>query len=160
MAQHISEIWAGLYEAGFSEVMLFLPDNTASRCNWNETAVIDGVRVALLADQDRKIVRVLPIDNCTGIGIASPKGTDPSGYKSIVQKRIFKKFGGPNGEEYVEEEEARPEEPAPTAAAAVAPPPTPAPAPPPAPEPTAKVDPIASRWGIALKSPAKPPGYR
>ena len=62
------------------DVMLYLADGSACRCHWDNTALIGEVRVALLADQDRKIVRIMPIHDCKGIGIASPKGTDPAGY--------------------------------------------------------------------------------
>ena len=47
----ITEIWAGLNDAGMPEVMLYLPDGSAYRCHWNDTALIGTVRVALLADQ-------------------------------------------------------------------------------------------------------------
>ena len=50
------------------------------------------VRVALLADQDRKIVRIVPVHDCKGIGIASPKGTDPAGYRSVVQAKLKEQF--------------------------------------------------------------------
>ncbi len=60
MAELITEIWTGLRNAGLPEVMLYLPDGTASRCHWNETVMIGPVRVALLGDQDRKIVRIMP----------------------------------------------------------------------------------------------------
>src|SRR5262249_56236234 len=88
MGQLISEIWEGLRAAGLPEVMLYLPDQSASRCHWDDTTMVGGVRVALLADQDRKIVRILPVDACTGIGIARPKGTGPSGDKAIVQGQL------------------------------------------------------------------------
>jgi hypothetical protein len=143
MAQLISEIWSGLRDAGFPEVMLYLPDNSASRCHWDDTTVVGEVRVALLADQDRQIVRILPVDSCVGIGIASPKGTDPSGYKRVVLNRL-------NGE--VEPEPpAVPSQPEPTPTL-VPMPPMPAPvveAPPPPP----KVDPLASRFGVAMRAP-------
>ena len=76
MTEFITAIWDGLRAAGLPEVMLFLPDGSASRCHWDDTAVIDGLRVALLGDQDRKIVRIIPVDGCLGIGIASPKGIE------------------------------------------------------------------------------------
>jgi|GEM_PF-2020780 len=145
MGQLISEIWAGLRDAGLAEVMLYLPDNSASRCHWDDTALIGDVRVALLADQDRQIVRILPVDSCVGIGIASPKGTDPSGYKRVV----FNKLTGAVDEPVRAPEEA----PAPPP---VAPPPPP---PPPEPVPVTKVDPLTSRWGTALKTPAAPARY-
>ena len=146
MAQLISEIWEGLREAGLPEVMLYLPDNSASRCHWNETALIGETRVALLADQDRKIVRILPVDACTGIGVASPKGTDPSGYKAVVQRKLCQQFGG------AMEEEETPEPESPLAPS----PPTPDP-PPPEPEepaPAAKPDTLASRFGGMAMRPA------
>ncbi len=100
MAQLISEIWEGLRAAGLPEVMLYLADNSASRCHWEDTTLINGVRVALLADQDRQIVRILPVDSCVGIGIASPKGTDPSGYKRVIFNKLT------NGEDPAEDKEA------------------------------------------------------
>src|SRR4051812_8182897 len=92
MAQLISDLWAGLRAAGLPEVMLYLPDNSACRCHWNDTAEIDGIRVALLADQDRQIVRIVPIDTCVGLGIASPKGVDPTGYKLLIHKKLRERF--------------------------------------------------------------------
>ena len=68
--------------------MLFLPDGSASRCHWDDTTVIEGVRVALLGDQDRKIVRIMPVDGCLGIGIASPKGIDPMSYRGVVLQKL------------------------------------------------------------------------
>jgi hypothetical protein len=88
MPDLITEIWAGLTDAGMPEVMLYLPDGTAYRCHWNDTVLVGTLRVALLADQDRKIVRIIPIHECQGIGIASPKGTDPAGYRSVVQGKL------------------------------------------------------------------------
>ncbi len=76
------------------DVMLYLPDGSACRCHWDETALIGDVRVALLADQDRKIVRIMPIHECKGIGIASPKGTDPAGYRTVVQAKLKEQFEG------------------------------------------------------------------
>jgi hypothetical protein len=93
MTDLITEIWSGLNEAGMPEVMLYLPDGTAYRCHWDDTAQIGDVRVALLADQDRKIVRIVPVHECQGIGIASPKGTDPAGYRSVVQAKLNERFG-------------------------------------------------------------------
>ncbi|MGZ5976505.1 MAG: hypothetical protein ACXWNX_03410 [Isosphaeraceae bacterium] len=49
--------------------------------------------MALLADQDRKIVRIMPIEECKGIGIASPKGTDPMGYRALVLEKLNECFG-------------------------------------------------------------------
>jgi hypothetical protein len=92
MAVLISEIWTGLRDAGMAEVMLFLPDGTASRCHWNDTAVVGDTRVALLGDQERKIVRIIPVDQCVGIGIASPKGTDPMSYRGFIQGKLKQRF--------------------------------------------------------------------
>ncbi len=89
----ISQIWAGMKDAGMPEVMLYLADGSASRCHWDETALVGSVRVALLADQDRKIVRIMPVHECTGIGVASPKGTDPAGYRSVIQNKLTERFG-------------------------------------------------------------------
>jgi len=98
MTDLITQIWAGLRDAGMAEVMLYLPDGSACRCHWNDTALIGSTRVALLADQDRKIVRIMPISECRGIGIASPKGTDPMGYRPVVQEKLAQCFaGGTNG---------------------------------------------------------------
>jgi hypothetical protein len=91
MADLITEIWSGLKDAGMPDVMLYLADGSACRCHWDETALIGDVRVALLADQDRKIVRIVPIHDCKGIGVASPKGTDPAGYRSVVQGKLIEK---------------------------------------------------------------------
>ncbi len=88
MVDLISDIWATLREAGMADVMLYLADGTACRCHWDETALMGSVRVALLADQDRKIVRIVPVNECKGIGVASPKGTDPAGYRSVVQSKL------------------------------------------------------------------------
>lgn len=154
MAQLISELWEGLRNAGLPEVMLYLPDSSASRCHWKDTALINGVRVALLADQDRQIVRILPVDSCVGIGIASPKGVDPSGYKTVVYQKL-------TGEEITETTEGSAENgqetPSPTnghahshAPATVVSAPIPAPAP--APEPTP--EPAANRWGVTPRTSA------
>ena len=145
MAQLISEIWQGLRDAGLPEVMLYLDDNSASRCHWDETTMIGEVRVALLADQDRKIVRIFPVDACTGIGIASPKGVDPSGYKGVVRLKLARQFGG----EVIEEPEAL-EEPAVEHAPlpALIAPPAPAPEPP----VTPKADTLVSRFGVNMKA--------
>jgi hypothetical protein len=88
MADLITDIWCGLKDAGMPDVMLYLGDGSACRCHWDETALVGDVRVALLADQDRKIVRIVPIHDCKGIGVASPKGTDPAGYRSVVQGKL------------------------------------------------------------------------
>jgi len=93
----IAEIWSGLKDAGMPEVMLYLSDGSAYRCHWTETALIGNVRVALLADQERKIVRIVPINECQGIGIASPKGTDPSGFRSTVQGKLNERFQSGEG---------------------------------------------------------------
>jgi hypothetical protein len=158
MAQLISEIWEGLRDAGLPEVMLFLPDQSASRCHWKDTAMIGTVRVALLADQDRQIVRIVPVDSCAGIGIASPKGIDPSGYKREVYKKLKKRFGGEAGDpsdEDTEEAEAdmTGQTPGLEAHGAVATPVYIQPAPPePEPEPAPKPDPLASRWGATPRT--------
>jgi hypothetical protein len=89
----ITEVWTALKDSGLPEVMLYLPDGSACRCHWDDTALIGTVRVALLADQDRKIVRVMPVHECHGIGIASPKGTDPMGYRSVVQGKLTERLG-------------------------------------------------------------------
>ncbi len=88
MSELITDIWSGLNDAGLPEVMLYLPDGAAYRCHWDDTAMVGAVRVALLADQDRKIVRIVPVDQCQGIGIASPKGTDPAGYRSVIREKL------------------------------------------------------------------------
>jgi hypothetical protein len=95
MTDLITQIWIALRDAGLPEVMLFLPDGTACRCHWNDTVMIGTSRVALLADQERKIVRMMPIEECKGIGIASPKGVDPMGYRSVVQEKLKGCIGGP-----------------------------------------------------------------
>ena len=88
MTDLITVIWTGLKDAGMPDVMLYLSDGSACRCHWDETAVVGTVRVALLADQERKIVRIVPLHDCKGIGIASPKGTDPAGYRAVVQAKL------------------------------------------------------------------------
>ncbi len=155
MAELISEIWEGLRDAGLPEVMLYLPDNSASRCHWDDTAEIGEVRVALLADQDRQIVRIMPVDMCVGIGVASPKGVDPSGYKLFVQNKLRHGAGAPEPEPAVEPP------PAPESVKAVAPPPQPsvAPAAPPPPAPASRPDPLASRFGPSMKPQPHRPGY-
>jgi hypothetical protein len=147
MAQLISEIWEGLRDAGLPEVMLYLPDNSASRCHWNETALIGETRVALLADQDRKIVRILPVDACTGIGVASPKGTDPSGYKAVVQRKLCQQFGGSMADD--DEVEPEPESPVAPMPQPMAPPPPPEPE---EPEPATKADSLSGRFGGATRT--------
>ena len=79
MTDLITQVWSALRDAGLPEVMLFLPDGSAYRCHRNDTSLIGSIRVAILADQDRKIVRIMPIEECKGIGIASPKGNRPDG---------------------------------------------------------------------------------
>lgn len=97
MIDIIPQIWSGLKDAGMPEVMLYLPDGTAYRCHWDDTALVGDIRVALLADQDRKIVRIVPVHECQGIGIASPKGTDPAGYRAVVRSRLDERFAaGPS----------------------------------------------------------------
>lgn len=88
MSDLITQLWEGLRDSGLPEVMLYLSDGTASRCHWNDTALIGDVRVALVADQDRGIVRIIPIATCNGIGIAAPKGTDPSAYRPMVHQKL------------------------------------------------------------------------
>jgi hypothetical protein len=92
MVELISEIWSGLRDAGLPEVMLFLPDGTASRCHWDDTAIVADIRVALLGDQERKIVRIIPVDSCVGIGIASPQGTDPMSYRGVVKEKLARRL--------------------------------------------------------------------
>ena len=92
MSESISQIWAGLRDAGLPEVMLFLPDGTASRSQWDDTAMIGATRVALLGDQERKIVRVIPVDLCIGIGVACPKGIDTSTFRTMVQSKLTERM--------------------------------------------------------------------
>lgn len=89
----ISEIFESLHNVGMSEVMLYLPDGSASRCHWRDTALLHGVRVALVADVDRGIVRIVPLDGCEGIGFPSPKGVDPMGYKAVIGTKLNEVFG-------------------------------------------------------------------
>lgn len=93
MGDLISHLWQGLRDAGIPEVMLYLPDGSASRCHWDDTALIGPIRVALLGDQERNIVRIIPIETCVGIGVPSPKGVDPVGYRSVVQGKLASFFG-------------------------------------------------------------------
>jgi hypothetical protein len=93
MTDLITQIWSAMKDAGMPEVMLYLPDGSACRCHWDDTAMIGPTRVALMADQDRKIVRIMPIVECKGIGIASPKGTDPVGYRTVVHEKLHEAFG-------------------------------------------------------------------
>jgi hypothetical protein len=92
MTDLITQIWSGLKDAGMAEVMLYLPDGSAYRCHWDDTALVGNIRVALLADQDRKIVRIVPVHQCQGIGIASPKGMDPAGYRSVIRGKLDERF--------------------------------------------------------------------
>lgn len=84
----ITQIWEGLRDAGMPDVMLYLPDGSASRCHWDDTVTLGGSRVALLGDQDRGVVRIIPVEACVGIGIPSPKGVDPAGYRATVYDRL------------------------------------------------------------------------
>jgi hypothetical protein len=59
MSDLMTELWEGLRDAGLPEVMLFLSDGTASRCHWDQTTLIGDIRVALLGDQERNIIRFL-----------------------------------------------------------------------------------------------------
>ena len=88
MTDLIAQLWEGLRNAGLPEVMLYLADGTASRCHWDDTVMIEGIRVAMLGDQERKIVRIMPLNLCIGIGIASPKGTDPMSYRGFVKSKL------------------------------------------------------------------------
>jgi hypothetical protein len=92
MSESITQIWSGLRDAGMPDVMLFMPDGTASRSHWDETAIIGGIRVALLGDQERKIVRVVPVESCIGIGLATPKGIDTSCFRGMVQGRLTERL--------------------------------------------------------------------
>jgi hypothetical protein len=92
MAQLITVLWESLRAAGLPEVMLYLPDGSASRCHWDDTAMVGGIRVALLGDQERNIVRIIPVDTCVGIGVPSPKGVDPLGYRATVQTKLKAQF--------------------------------------------------------------------
>src|SRR5271169_6795642 len=40
------------------------------------------------SDLERKIVRVIPVESCIGIGIATPKGIDTSSFRGMVQNRL------------------------------------------------------------------------
>ncbi|APW60906.1 hypothetical protein [Paludisphaera borealis] len=93
MTDLITQVWMALRDAGMPEVMLYLPDGSAYRCHWDDTAQLGDTRVALLADQDRKIVRLMPVQECQGIGVASPKGVDPMGYRSVVRGKLVERFG-------------------------------------------------------------------
>lgn len=93
MADVICELWSGLREAGIPEVMLYLPDGSACRCHWEDTAMVNETRVALLGDQERSIVRIVPVNTCVGIGVPSPKGVDPVGYRGVVQEKLRQHHG-------------------------------------------------------------------
>ncbi len=93
MTDLITRVWMALRDAGMPEVMLYLPDGSAYRCHWDDTADLGDTRVALLADQDRKIVRLVPVAECKGIGVASPKGVDPMGYRSVVREKLVARYG-------------------------------------------------------------------
>ena len=93
MTDLITQVWMALRDAGMPEVMLYLPDGSAYRCHWDDTAELGDTRVALLADQDRKIVRLVPVQECKGIGVASPKGVDPMGYRSVVRGKLVERYG-------------------------------------------------------------------
>ena len=85
----LTKLWEQLKDKGIGDVMLYLADGSASRCDWNDTAMLGEVRVALLGDQDRGIVRIVEIDSCKGLGIPSPKGIDPRGYRSVVMEKLL-----------------------------------------------------------------------
>lgn len=95
----VATLWEGLRDAGLPEVMLYLPDGTASRCHWDDTTLLGAQRVALLGDLERGIVRVIPVDTCVGIGIPAPKGMDPVGYRGTVRSKLASVFEGPEGAE-------------------------------------------------------------
>lgn len=94
MSDLITMMWEGLRDSGIPEVMLYLPDGSASRCHWNDTAIVGDVRVALLGDQDRNIVRILPIASCVGIGVPSPKGVDPLTHRGFVKDKLAERASG------------------------------------------------------------------
>jgi len=94
MEDLVPTLWEALRKAGLPEVMLYLSDGSAYRCHWDHTAVLGETRVALIGDQERNIVRILPLTACSGIGVASPKGTDPGAYRSIIQRKLS---GGTDG---------------------------------------------------------------
>lgn len=88
MNASIVAMWECLKAAGLPEVMLYLPDGTAARCHWDDTAQLGEIRVALVGDQERGVVRIIPVESCTGLGVASPKGVDPVGYRSVVLGKL------------------------------------------------------------------------
>ncbi len=94
MSDLITMMWEGLRDSGIPEVMLYLPDGSASRCHWNDTAIVGDIRVALLGDQDRNIVRILPIASCVGIGVPSPKGVDPLTHRGFVKDKLAERASG------------------------------------------------------------------
>ena len=152
----ISEMFAKLHESGLSEVMLYLPDGGASRCHWRDTAQLGDIRVAMLGDQERGIVRIIPLDNCAGIGIPAPKGVDPNGYKAIITKKVNDLYGGGGAEVAQSADDSEPVE-SDTQAAASAPSATTAtasvPAPPVPPPPSL---PGAPRVPSSLPLPGQP----
>ena len=79
MTDLITQLWVALRDAGLPEVMLYLPDGTACRCHWNDTALIGTTRVALLADQDRKIVTDHADRRMQGHRHREPQGHRPHG---------------------------------------------------------------------------------
>lgn len=85
----IAALWESLCDAGMPEVMLYLADGGAYRCHWDDTVMLGATRVALLGDQDRGIVRIVPVETCIGLGIPSPKGVDPLGYRSVVREKVM-----------------------------------------------------------------------
>ena len=141
MSELISELWEGLRAAGLPEVMLYLPDSSASRCHWKDTTMIGDVRVALLADQERGIVRILPVDSCRGSGSPARRGSTRQG------TRRSSSGGSPSTSAANSRSRSRSRSMSPRRRT---PPPQAAP-PEPAPEPPAKPDMLASRWGTAQK---------
>jgi hypothetical protein len=57
--------------------------------------MIGAIRVALLGDQERKIVRVVPVESCIGIGVATPKGIDTSCFRGMVQSKLGERCARP-----------------------------------------------------------------
>jgi len=88
LSEIITELWEGLRQAGMPEVMLYLADGSASRCHWDDTAMLGAIRVALLADQERNIVRIVPVESSVAIGIPTPKGVDSVGFRAVVQQKL------------------------------------------------------------------------
>lgn len=85
----ITSLWESLRDTGLPEVMLYLSDGGAYRCHWDDTVMLGDTRVALLGDQDRGIVRIIPVEACIGLGVPSPKGVDPLGYRSVVREKVI-----------------------------------------------------------------------